>query len=154
MAELTIELVPSTAWFSNLRSEVRARDWNTCKAYVRERSGSRCEVCGGVGRRHPVDCHEIWHYDDERKIQRLDGLIALCPACHEVKHIGLAGVRGRGPDALMHLARVNDWTPQQAGLYVHEAMATWQERSRFEWELDISWLERELGIKAKKPEGK
>lgn len=38
----------------------------------------------------PVECHEVWDYDDDRKIQRLERRVALCPACHEVKHAGLA----------------------------------------------------------------
>jgi hypothetical protein len=36
-----------------------------------------------------------WHYDDDRSIQRLERLAALCPARHEVKHAGLASKRGR-----------------------------------------------------------
>jgi 5-methylcytosine-specific restriction endonuclease McrA len=66
----------------------------------------RCQVCGGRGSKHPVECHEIWHYDDENKIQKLMGLIALCPSCHQVKHIGLAQIQGKGEEANRHLALI------------------------------------------------
>jgi len=37
-------------------------------------AGDRCDICGGRGRRWPVECHEVRDYDDQRKVQRLDGL--------------------------------------------------------------------------------
>src|SRR3712207_8436185 len=93
---LTVELVPRTAWFKNVRSHVTREEWERLKKIVFGRAGHRCEVCGGRGPRWPVECHEVFAYDDERRVQKLTALVALCPACHEVKHIGLAGLRGRG----------------------------------------------------------
>jgi hypothetical protein len=58
--------------------------------------GSRCEICGGRGPEHPVECHERWRYNDLIRTQTLVRMIALCPACHQVKHVGLANVRGKG----------------------------------------------------------
>ena len=91
---LTAELVPSTCWWSNLRSNMPADEWAKCKAFVRKRSGDRCELCGGRGRQWPVECHEVWAYDETTWTQTLEGLIALCPPCHEVKHIGRAETVG------------------------------------------------------------
>src|SRR5437588_2921912 len=92
---LTVELVPSTCWFSNLRSELDKDDWDRLRHAVYERAGNYCEVCGQRGAQHPVECHEVWEYDDEHSVQRLSGLIALCPACHEAKHMGRASSMGR-----------------------------------------------------------
>lgn len=157
---LTIELVPETAWYTNVRSNVSAADWNECKSFVRERSNDRCEVCGGRGRRWPVECHEVWEYDEQtetiedyrgnkfpivtERIQRLVGLIALCPACHEVKHIGRAEATGHLERALTHLAKVNGWTLNLAAQYADGAFRQWRERSRYEWTLDISYLSEVL----------
>ena len=44
---LTVELVPQTCWFSNVRSEVTSADWNRIRRYVYERAGHSCEICGG-----------------------------------------------------------------------------------------------------------
>ena len=57
---LTIELVPQTCWFSNVRSEVSAADWDRLRKLTSNAAGGRCEVCGGRGPRWPVECHEIW----------------------------------------------------------------------------------------------
>jgi hypothetical protein len=138
--KLTIELVPQTCWFSNVRDQVSRGDWDRIRSQVSEKAGRRCEVCGGRGNRHPVECHEVWEYDEQAGVQRLIRMVALCPACHEVKHIGLAGIRGRGEIARDHLARVNDWAPEVAARYVNEAFDLWRMRSRRNWSLDISSL--------------
>jgi len=142
---LTVELVPATCWYSNVRSNVPPKIWKVLQQNTFGRANHRCEVCGGRGRRWPVEAHEIWEYDDSKRIQRLTGLIALCPACHEVKHIGLAEVRGRLESALAHLARINDWSASEARHYVEECFRLWEQRSRYPWQLDLSWLS-EQGI--------
>jgi transposase-like protein len=143
MAELlTIELVPKTCWYSNVRSHVTKEEWDRLRKIVYREAGNVCEICGGVGRRWPVECHEVWRYNDEAHVQKLERLIALCPACHEVKHIGLAGVRGHQAQALAHLAKVNGWSKEDAKLYLEACFEQWSRRNRHEWKLDISYLER------------
>ena len=142
---LTIELVPKTAWFSNVRSMVAKADWDRLRKATYRAYRYRCGVCGGVGERHPVECHEIWRYDDEKRIQQLMGLIALCPSCHEVKHMGFANIQGRGAIATAHLAKVNGWTLPEADRYVQIQFDLWIQRSRFAWRVDLQWLE-ERGI--------
>lgn len=142
MAELlTVELVPMSQWADNLRSRLPKSKWDALRHATYAAAHYRCEVCGGVGRKHPVECHEIWEYDDPTSTQKLVGLIALCPHCHEVKHFGLAQARGRGGPALAHLARVNGWPLAVAALHVQVAFATWNERSIREWTLDLGWLD-------------
>jgi hypothetical protein len=138
---LTIELVPQTCWFSNVRKQVSKNDWDRIRSSVYRSAGYRCEVCGGRGRHHPVECHEVWQYEEPAGVQRLLRMIALCPACHEVKHMGLAEIRGRGDAACKHLARVNSWTDAEAARYTENAFLTWQRRSDRTWKLDISALE-------------
>jgi hypothetical protein len=137
---LTIELVPQTCWFSNVRDRVSREDWDRIRKQVYERAGHRCEVCGGRGSRHPVECHEVWEYDETTGVQRLARMTALCPACHEVKHVGLAGIKGRGEIAAAHLAEVNGWTPQVTAVYIDQAFDVWIERSDRTWSLDVSAL--------------
>lgn len=140
---LTAELVPSTCWYSNVRSEVPPDEWDAIRRAVYRRAGHRCEVCGGRGPKWPVECHEVWDYDDRTRVQRLVRMIALCPPCHEVKHFGLATVKGREVEAWKHLVAVNDWTKEQAVQHTVGAMETWERRSEHEWALDISIIQGE-----------
>ena len=143
---LTVELIPRTSWYTNVRSNVSVAEWERLKKIVSERAGRRCEICGGQGPRWPVECHEVFSYDDARHIQRLERLLALCPSCHEVKHIGLAGVRGRRAEAVRHLARVNGWSAVDAELYLEACFELWHRRSNHEWTLDLSLL-GQYGVK-------
>lgn len=145
---LTIELVPKTSWYKNVRSNVSKEVWDKLKKITFSRAEHRCEICGGRGNRWPVECHEIFVYNDEDHIQKLVGLVALCPACHEVKHIGLAGLRGKENLAKAHLAKVNNWSIEDAGLYIEACFEVWHRRSCHQWQLDLSYLER-LGVELK-----
>lgn len=146
MPKLSISLVPRTSWFTNLRSILPPKKWDELRKSVYLRANYRCEICQGQGSRHPVECHEKWAYNEETKIQRLTGLIALCPACHEVVHIGLAQLRGRYQQALHHLAKVNDWSLEKAERYVQLKFEVWQRRSESEWTVDVSWLDHDVKI--------
>ena len=141
-AKLTIELVPKGQWGANLRSELSSGEWNRLRRATYKAADYRCEVCGGVGPKWPVECHERWRYDEGTKVQHLDGLIALCPSCHEVKHIGRAQAIGRMDHALAHLMKVNRWSGEHALAYIDESFQTWARRSKEDWTLDLSWLER------------
>ena len=143
---LTVELVPSTCWFSNVRDHVPKPTWDKLRKIIYKQANYRCEVCGGRGHKHPVECHEIWHYDDLNHIQTLSGLTALCPSCHQVKHIGLAGLQGYGEQAEAHLAKINGWSRSQTLAYLETVWDIWHKRSSSDWKLDLSWLEG-YGIK-------
>lgn len=145
MTRLEVELVPSTCWGSNLRSELTAKQWSTCQQFVYARSGRRCEVCKGVGPRWPVECHEIWRYDEVAMVQVLEGLIALCPTCHQVKHAGFAAARGQLHVVIMQLCEVNDWALEHAELYLEVVFEIWNARSQHHWALDTRWL-KALGL--------
>ena len=139
-SRLFIDLVPSSAWFSNLRSEVLDAEWGTIKSKTFRAANYHCEACGGQGPNHPVECHERWSYEEDIGVQILCGTIALCPACHEATHFGLARVRGRDGEARQQLQRVNRWTDQQVDEHIAMAMADYKRRSARKWTLDASWL--------------
>jgi hypothetical protein len=82
----------------------------------------------------------VWRYHDRTRVQLLVRMIALCPACHQVKHLGFANVKGKGAQARAHLAPVNSWTLAQADAYVAEAFQLWVQRSQGPWTLDLEGL--------------
>jgi hypothetical protein len=102
-ARLTVELVPKTSWYNNVRALVDELGWDRIRRQVYRQADYRCEVCGGRGPEHPVECHEVWRYDDRTRVQALVRMIALCPSCHRVKHMGFARVRGTSVQAREHL---------------------------------------------------
>ena len=143
--KLTLELVPSSSWLNNVRAVVSKKQWDYIKSQVFSKAYDTCEICGGVGPTHPVECHEVWSYDSKTSIQKLDRMIALCPNCHMVKHFGFAQIQGKGTQALRHLMKVNELTRKKAEQYVEQSFKVWKERSAQDWTLDISILS-EYGI--------
>ena len=146
--KLTIELVPRTAWYTNVRSNVSRQQWDHIRHKCYDQANHVCEVCGDVGTnqgvKHKVECHEIWMYDDVTHTQSLTGLIALCPNCHKVKHPGLAQVKGQLPVVVQQLMKVNGMTETDAVNYISEAFYVWKERSQFNWTCDTSYLDHYL----------
>lgn len=140
---LLVDLVPKTAWFSNLRSELTVGEWEMLKQITFTNAGYSCQACGGRGSSHPVECHERWDYNEITCVQTMIGTIALCPDCHQATHYGLAEVRGQGRPAMFHLMRVNQWDRGQAEYHIKQAFIDWGRRSRIMWILDARWI---LGV--------
>jgi len=142
---LTIELIPSTSWADNVRAILTPKQWGYLRSQVYAAAYHICQICGGVGPKHPVECHEIWSFNNKTLIQKLEGMIALCPDCHMVKHIGLAEIRGQKERAIQHLMFVNKMTWEQAETYVFQCFKLWNERSKKIWTLDLTHL-KEYGV--------
>jgi hypothetical protein len=107
---------------------------------VYKRANNKCEICGGRGTKWPVECHEVWRYDEEKAVQVLVRMIALCPSCHSVKHIGRTSVAGDLESAIKHLCKVNAWSRQDAKLYIEAAFEDWSRKSRIKWNVNLDAL--------------
>lgn len=147
--KLSIELVPKSCWLSNVRDHVTPKQWELIKKTTFQKAGNRCEICSGVGPKWPVECHEVWLYDDVKKIQTLERTIALCPSCHQVKHIGFASVSGHFEAARSHFLKVNKISKKEADFYIDKAFKTFERRSKHQWTLDISFLKTAFNIDIK-----
>jgi hypothetical protein len=135
---LSIELVPQSSWYSNVRSNVSKEQWDLIRRESYQKANYLCEICGGKGSTHPVECHEVWEYNEDTKIQKLVRFISLCPNCHKVKHIGLHGVNENIP--------WNNWDSEMANRYVDNCFAIWSRRSRMAWTLDLDYLKNGIDI--------
>lgn len=137
---LPIELVPSSNWEKNVRSEYQD-EWRAIKRKVYQGAGYKCEVCGGKGDAHPVECHEKWTYDMDTKIQRLECLVALCTICHKTQHWGYALIHGMEKDVRKRILTLNGWKDEDLNKYLNEVFDVFEERSKVNWTLDMTALE-------------
>jgi 5-methylcytosine-specific restriction endonuclease McrA len=137
---LWAELVPQTAWGSNLRNNVSQQEWDTIRRKVYAEYDHKCGVCEDDDT--ILHCHEIWKYSTKKKVQRLAGMIALCPLCHHVKHIGRAGVLANEgkldyQQIVDHFCRVNRCSKARFENHLEAVFKKWEERSQHEWDLDL-----------------
>jgi hypothetical protein len=147
---LTVEIIPTSLHGKNPRTEMGRAMWERQRRKVCEAAGNRCEICGGVGKRHPVEIHERYEYDETSRppCQKVVGLIALCPDCHAVKHLARTrlvarqqGDRSIYENAVHHLAHVNVWDDQGVRDYLAEVQAQFRRREALgEWTQDFSPL--------------
>lgn len=136
--KLTLDLIPSTSFYNNARSELTKKQWKEIRDEVVVKANYTCEVCGI--KYANLDCHEKWQY--KNKTQKLINLVAICKSCHEVKHFGLAEIKGRRAQALAHLMKINNISEKEAEKYIIDEFKIWTERSKVKWKLDIKILEK------------
>ena len=79
-------------------------------------------------------------FNEEKKVQKLLGLISLCPKCHQVKHFGRTSAIGKQAEAFKHMEKVNNWNHKQCLDHLKVAMSEWRERSKYQWFIDLSYL--------------
>jgi hypothetical protein len=149
-----VDLVPSSCWFTNIRSCVTQQHWERLRRMITRRAGYRCEICGAAedratGRR--LEAHERWAYHDTSGVQALRRLICLCSDCHLATHLGYANVTGRTGHALAQLRQVTGMTEEQVRRHVQAANDLWIARSRRTWTLDLRILTT-AGVTLRRPE--
>ena len=143
---LYVDLVPQTAWCSNLRTLLPQRVWKQISSCVAAHASHKCEICEGAGSTHPVEAHERWEFNPVTRTQTLIGIESLCPRCHRATHFGFAQSIGRGPEAFKRLCYVNGWDDETTRRHIEFAFAAWQQLSQIpKWKLDLSWLELNSG---------
>jgi hypothetical protein len=141
--KLNFELVPDGCWYSNLRSILSPKDWNMIKKDAKVRSGGVCSICGK--KTDKLDAHEVWSYDVEKGVQKLENVISVCKDCHSVIHIGYTQLKGNIERAEQHYQKVNACTYAEYRQDLNKANILHKERNKVsEWKLDLTWLKRFL----------
>ena len=145
--KLNFELVPEELWYANLRSILRAEDWDVVRRDAYKRAGYRCRICGADGR---MEAHEKWSYDDKRAVQKLEDVLALCHNCHLVKHIGRTQLMGKEGEAMEHFMKVNACSQMDYHSALAKANEEYRARNKVEgWVTDVSWLKTRFGMEIK-----
>lgn len=133
------QLVPSSAWNSNLRTILSAAGWRKLREKVLSKHGTNCSYCGSTPR--SLDCHEIWSYAIEDGAstgkQKLVKILPLCKACHMVCHIGFWSMQGKHDQVVAHMMRIRKISKNEATAEISAAFQVFDKLSRFEWALDI-----------------
>ena len=138
--KLTAELVPKTAWNQSLSELLPRKVWDGIRENIIRDRGKKCQICNETERK--MSLHEIWNYDDVTHVQKLSGFILLCSLCHNVKHIGLAGILAKQGRldlnrVIKHFCTVNGCSEKEFNEHVKDAFTIWRERSKHQWTQDF-----------------
>ena len=140
--EFYVDMIPSSAFFSNLRAMMPIAQWKELSTYVRSRSQNRCEICGSDVR---LEAHERWQFDKQTNLQTLKRIMCLCKQCHLSVHIGLSGQVGLRELTDSHIMSITGWTKEQLAEHIRKARVEWLVLSKIAWMPDVS-IVLETGI--------
>ena len=143
--KLNFEIVPDGCWYSNLRNNLPKKIWDIVRKDAYARADGKCMICGRKANR--LEAHERWSYDEEKGIQKLEDVIAVCHSCHMVIHIGRTQLLGEEEKAEAHFCKVNKCNYADYRRELGKANEIHQRRNKVpEWCLDLNFLDR-YGIK-------
>ncbi|MDD4154598.1 MAG: hypothetical protein PHT30_04245 [Bacilli bacterium] len=128
--KLTIDLLPKGAWGNNLSKVLPKKDWDTLRQACYERANQRCAICGI--RYAELNAHEVWDFNIRTKTQTLKAIIALCPACHGVKHMRNSERIGYGESSKRHFLEINNCNEIAFAGHYAEAQILFEERNKVE----------------------
>lgn len=134
------DMLPSSVWEANLRHMLSEEEWGRLRKFCYQAAGNSCVACGSRGEPH-IEAHEAWSFDEKTGIQKLRGLLALCPTCHKCKHLGFANRLGMLPQVLSRLKWLNDWDEDTLQLELAKVQARQEQLSQRSWKLDLTFLQ-------------
>lgn len=140
--------MPEECWYSNLRSVLSQADWDKVRKNAYARAKGRCMVCGARGR---LEAHEKWSYDDTLALQKLEDVVALCSACHAVKHVSRSYLMGKGKEVEAQFRKVNGVSQTEYHKALGEANEKYLRQNKIEgWTTDLTWLKENFSITLKR----
>lgn len=111
--KLKIQPIPNSTWGISLANKMPSKEWLDLTVKVYRDADYTCEICGATGVK--LHCHEVWEFDDRKKIQRLVRLECCCELCHNVHHFGRSTVVYKPSyveKLIKHWCKVNGKTKQ------------------------------------------
>ncbi|WP_236077299.1 HNH endonuclease signature motif containing protein [Paraburkholderia domus] len=88
------------------------REFQQKRLSVLEACGNECEFCGHASAKF----QEVHHGDDNHANNTRENLFGSCPLCHQVFHLGLAGMRDGG--AIIYLPEMSQAELNQLALLI------------------------------------
>ena len=141
---LKIEAIPRETHGVNVRSKMSPDDWDILRRHTYQQANYVCEICGGKGKRWPVEAHEVWHYDIEKQLQILVQIQALCTDCHMCKHIGRAIKMGKKQQVFKHFRKVNKIRNVTMERVFEEVIETYEQLNQIKFKVDITFAKNLL----------
>ncbi len=135
--KLNFELVPDACWGVNLRNAYPDL-WKVVSKIIRDRANSKCTICGEYSNK--LEAHEVWEYS-LKGVQKLKDIIAVCPLCHSVIHIGRTELKGDIVLAEKHFMKINACSYSEYRKALGEAVSKHKELNKIsEWITDLSFI--------------
>lgn len=149
--KIEIEMVPATQHYKNVRAVLTGEEWTRIAKLHSQDAKDCCEICG---KNTNLECHEIWSFNEHTKVQKLEGMTAICHECHGGIHYGHTlhhKTKSEKINITQHILKVNNWTSEELQLNYSLALDVAESRSNKTYSLDLTLLNsskyRRLGLR-------
>lgn len=136
--KLAVEPRPSSTWRVTLADRLPKTQWDKLRRECYQRANYECQVCGDKGSR--LHAHEVWAFDDKRKLQKLVDISCRCEMCHDVHHFGRS-TKVYSPayreKLIAHWCKVNELTREDFEAHLKEVMEKSKRRAKFYYNVKI-----------------
>ena len=132
--ELFVDILPKGSNIS-LRKILNDNDFSRLRNLLVKRVAYRCECCSEEcisSERKYLEVCEMFSFNLNTHIQRLERLTALCKKCYTTTRLMDKTV------ALQHLMDINELDIDDAKQHIYEAFNSWKNRSEIKWTIDLS----------------
>jgi len=151
--ELYVDILPKGSNIS-LRRLLSDNDFYRLRNLLVKRVAYRCEICGEEcisSERKYLEVCELFSFNFNTHVQRLERLIAICKPCYKTTKLLDKDL------ALEHLMDINGLDKEDAKQHIFEAFDTWKTRSEIKWTVELSIITNsglKIGSPKKKDENK
>lgn len=139
---LEIEPVLRCNWGKSLANLLPKEVWDKLRREVYEAYDYKCCICGERGKK--LHCHEVWTYNDKKKVQKLVNLECICGTCHALKHWGRTKAvttdRKELQSLIDHFCKVNGCSEEVFYRHDKEISRLLGKRSTFKYKVDFGKL--------------
>lgn len=150
-AKIQIEMIPSNQHYKNVRAVLTSEEWTRITKLHSQEAKDCCEICGKNAK---LECHEIWSFNESSKVQKLEGMTAICHECHGGIHYGHT-IKHKGKSDQVNIThnimKVNNWTSEDLQANYMIALDVAESKSNHHYTLDLTLLNqskyRRLGLR-------
>ena len=137
--KLEISLMPRGSWGKSLAQLLDFKVWGELRREVYKRFNHSCGICGVSNK--VLHCHEVWEFQEKKKLQVLRGFIAICEDCHSIIHFGFTlkeiekgkKTRSELKRLVDHFCKVNGVTEDVFNKHQREAFETYRRQSEIKF---------------------
>jgi hypothetical protein len=129
-------LVPRPLWGINAHDLLDRDSWQCMRHDTFSRDNFHCFICE---QKRPLECHEVFSYDDVTGTATLVRLESRCADCHACNHLGRLLKRNRDgfKKALKRIGALNRLNPPEVISLVEQAFQVHKTRTR-PWQMKVA----------------
>jgi len=134
--------IPDTAFDGRIKDLLDSETYNVLMNLLYEEDMSVCSLCESRGVNAKLAFHPLWKFDDNIKIQSLEGFSLLCYQCRLSLNWRKVLESSKEYSIIEHVSKNLDLNLKERKSLINLMKLNHAVRSNHTWYLDLSWMNR------------